>query len=85
VAESEAHGRISLGDRWRYSVRFRSSAIVVVLVGAALAVWLFVIDQWLTTAGAPEQIAHMIEIHGVGPIAANQAVVVGAFCVQLLY
>jgi signal transduction histidine kinase len=50
VAESEAHGRISLGDRWRYSVRFRSTAIVVVMVGASLAVGLFVIDQWLTTA-----------------------------------
>jgi signal transduction histidine kinase len=50
VAESAVRGRISLGDRWRNSVRFRSTAIVVVMVGASLAVGLFVIDQWLTTA-----------------------------------
>lgn len=50
MAEAPARRRISLGDRWRNSVRFRSTAIVVVMVGASLAVGLFVIDQWLTTA-----------------------------------
>lgn len=50
MAEAPSPRRLSLGDRWRNSVRFRSTAIVVVMVGASLTVGLFVIDQWLTTA-----------------------------------
>ncbi len=50
MAELAVRRRVTLGERWRNSVRFRSTAIVVVVVGAALAVGLFVIDQWLSVA-----------------------------------
>jgi len=50
MGDAVARRRVTLGDRWRNSVRFRSTAIVVVMVGASLAVGLFVIDQWLSVA-----------------------------------
>ncbi len=50
MADDTRRRRVTLGERWRNSVRFRSTAIVVVMVGASLAVGLFVIDQWLSVA-----------------------------------
>jgi len=42
--------RLGFATRWRNSVRFRSTAVVAVMVGASFAVGLFVIDQLLTVA-----------------------------------
>ena len=42
--------RLGFATRWRNSVRFRSTAVVAVMVGASFAVGLFVIDQLLIVA-----------------------------------